>query len=54
MRQIVKAKDIELYFGKSIHTGYKTLKKIRKELGKSNSQPITIQEFDNYFKLLKL
>lgn len=53
MRQIVEARDMVMYFGKSKHTCYKILKKIRLDLGKSSSQPITIQEFDDYYKFEK-
>ena len=48
MRQIVEARDVEVYFGKSIHASYKILGKIRTALGKKPRHPINIQEFDDF------
>ena len=48
MRQIVEARDVEVYFGKSIHDSYKILSRIRTALGKKPRHPINIHEFDNF------
>ena len=49
MRQIVEVRDVVAYFGKSKAACYKTLQKIRTDLGKKARQPISIKEFADYF-----
>ena len=48
-RQIVKAADVEIALGKSKSTSAKILRTIRAELKKLPHQPITIEEFSNYY-----
>lgn len=51
MREIVKAADVQVFFGKSISISYKILKQILNELDIKNRKFVTITEFDNYFGL---
>lgn len=53
MRQIVKAKDIQKYFGKKESMSFKIIKTIKKELHKKNHQPVTIDDFCNYYGVTK-
>lgn len=53
MRQVVTAKDIQVYFGKKPSMSFKIINQIKKDLGKLNYQPITISEFCNYYKVEK-
>jgi hypothetical protein len=50
MRQVVEARDVQVYFGKSIHFSYKILKKVRQELKKERHHPITIREFAEFYR----
>lgn len=50
-RQIVKAIDIQIFFGKSQGMSNKMLRTIRKALNKEKHQPITIGEFCTVFKI---
>jgi hypothetical protein len=50
-RQIIKASDIQIYFGKSQSTSNKMLREIRKTLNKVRYQPITIKEFCGYYNV---
>ena len=50
-RQIVKAIDIQIYFGKSQSMSNKMLRSIRRALHKEKYQPITITEFCGYYKI---
>ena len=52
MRTIVKCSDVQVFLGKSKETCYKNLREIRKSLGKKSRYPITIKEFDAYYKLV--
>lgn len=49
MRQIIKAVDIQVFFGKGESMSFKMLKRIKKDLEKQSYQPITIDEFCKYF-----
>lgn len=51
MRQIIKTKDIQVYFGKKYGMSFKMLAKMKKDLGKSKHQPITIKEFCKYYNV---
>jgi len=53
MRQVITAKDIQLYFGKKESMSFKMIKSIRKELGKKQYQPITIEDFCAYYGVSK-
>ena len=53
MRQVVTAKDIQVYFGKKPSMSFKIINQIKKDLGKLNYQPITILEFCDYYKVEK-
>ena len=50
-RQIIKATDIQIYFGKSQNMSNKMLRQMRKALGKQTFQPITIKEFCAYYRI---
>jgi hypothetical protein len=50
-RQIIKAIDIQIYFGKSKSMSNKMLRRIRSSLNKELFQPITIKEFAIYYKV---
>lgn len=51
MRQIVIAKDIQMYFGKKESMSFKILSQIKKALGKQRHQPVTIAEFCQYYNV---
>lgn len=51
MRQIIKTKDIQVYFGKKYSMSFKMLTNMKKDLGKSKHQPITIKEFCKYYNV---
>lgn len=51
MRTIIKCTNVQVFLGKSKETCYKNLREIRKALGKKSRHPITIKEFDEYYKL---
>ena len=51
MRQVIKAKDIQIFFGKGQSMSIKMMRTIKKELNKSKHQPITIDDFCAYFKI---
>lgn len=53
MRQIIKAIDIQVFFGKGESMSFKMLRNIKKELAKKRHQPITIDEFCKYFDISK-
>jgi hypothetical protein len=53
MRQVIIAKDIQIYFGKKESMSFKILSQIKKDLGKQKHQPITITEFCEYFRVDK-
>lgn len=51
MRQVIKAIDIQIFFGKGQSMSIKMMRSIKKELNKSKHQPITIDDFCRYFKI---
>lgn len=53
MRQVIKAIDIQVYFGKKESMSFKMIRSIRKELGKKHYQPITIEDFCDYYGVSK-
>lgn len=53
MRQVITAKDIQIYFGKKPSMSFKMLSQIKKDLKKLRHQPITISEFCNYYNVEK-
>lgn len=50
-RQIIKAVDVQIYFGKSKSMSNKMLRGLRSSLNKQLYQPITIKEFAVYYKV---
>jgi hypothetical protein len=50
-RQIIKAIDIQIYFGKSKSMSNKMLRRLRIYLNKQLYQPITIKEFAVYYNV---
>jgi hypothetical protein len=53
MRQVITAKDIQLYFGKKESMSFKMIRQIKKYFGKQKHQPITISEFCEYYRVDK-
>ena len=53
MRQVITAKDIQIYFGKKESMSFKMMSQIKKDLGKQKHQPVTIQDFCEYYKVDK-
>lgn len=53
MRQVITAKDIQIYFGKKPSMSFKMMSQMKKELGKKKHQPITITEFCEYYNVEK-
>jgi hypothetical protein len=49
MRQIIKIIDIKVFFGKGDSMSNKMFRTIKKDLNKKKYQPITIDEFCNYY-----
>lgn len=54
MRQVITAKDMQLYFGKKESMSFKMMSQMKKELGKKKHQPITISEFCEYYNVDKV
>jgi hypothetical protein len=50
-RQVITARDIQLFFGKKERMSYKIIAEMRRHYEKEKHQPITIDEFCNYFKV---
>lgn len=50
-RQVITARDIQLFFGKKERMSYKMIADMRRYYEKEKHQPITIDEFCNYFKV---
>lgn len=50
-RQVITARDIQLFFGKKERMSYKMIADMRRHYEKEKHQPITIDEFCNYFKV---
>lgn len=51
MRQVILAKDIQVYFGKKESMSFKMMREMKKHFEKSKYQPITIQNFCEYYKV---
>ena len=49
MRQIIKAIDIQVFFGKGESMSFKLIRDMKKHFKKTAHQPITINEFCEYF-----
>lgn len=49
MRKIIKASDIEVFFGVGKRQAYNILRKIRSYYKKKKHQPITLNEFAEFF-----
>ncbi|WP_291114667.1 hypothetical protein [Flavobacterium sp. UBA6135] len=52
-RQVIRAHDIQLFFGKGERMSYKMMAEMRKFFKKEQHQPITIEEFCSYYKVKK-
>ena len=50
-RQVITARDIQLFFGKGQRMSYKIIADMRKHYVKQKYQPVTIDEFCEYFKV---
>lgn len=50
-RQVITARDIQLFFGKGQRMSYKMMADMRRFFEKEKHQPVTIEEFCNYFKV---
>jgi|LakMenEpi03Aug12_release.lakeMendotaPanAssembly.Ray.scaffolds.fasta_scaffold822964_2 hypothetical protein len=48
-RRVIKAKDIQNFFGKGTRMSFKMMKSLREEYKKKPHQPITMDEFCNYY-----
>lgn len=53
MRQVIKAIDIQEFFGKKESMSFKMIRKIKLDLNKKNHQPITIDEFCTYYGITR-
>lgn len=53
MRQTVIAQDIMLFFNKQNRQAYKIIASIKKHYNKKNYQPVTINDFVDYYKIEK-
>ena len=49
MRQVIKAIDIQVFFGKGESMSIKMIQNIKRELKKGKHQPITIDDFCGYY-----
>lgn len=50
-RQVIKARDIQNFFGKQERQSFKMMSEMRKYFHKEKHQPITIKEFCTYYKV---
>lgn len=53
MRQVIKPSDIQTYFGKKTRMSFKMMHMLRTHFGKTNQQPITVDEFCEYYGVSK-
>ncbi len=53
MRQVITAKDIQIYFGKKPSMSFKMMSQMKNDLGKLKHQPVTIKEFCQYYNVEK-
>lgn len=51
IRQVIKARDIQNFFGKKERQSFKMMAGIKKEFGKKRFQPITMDEFCDYYNV---
>ncbi len=51
IRQVIKARDIQNFFGKKERQSFKMMAKIRIDLSKKSFQPITIDDFCEYYNV---
>lgn len=51
MRQVIKAIDIQVFFGKGESMSIKMIQSIKKDLNKTKHQPITIDDFCEYYRI---
>ena len=52
-RQVIRAQDIQIFFGKGERMSYKMIAEMKKHFNKERHQPITIDEFCSYYKVKK-
>lgn len=50
-RQVIKARDIQLFFGKQERQSFKMIAEMRAYFQKEKHQPITVTEFCTYYKV---
>jgi len=50
-RRVIRASDIEIFFGYSTRQARRYLKDIREEYNKEKHQPVTVAEFCEYFNV---
>jgi hypothetical protein len=53
-RQVITARDIQLFFGKGQRMSYKMIADMRKHYKKKRHQPVTIDEFCNYYNVKRV
>jgi hypothetical protein len=53
MRQVIKPTDIQEYFGKKTRMSFKMMSILRKNFGKTIYQPITVDEFCEFYAVTK-
>ena len=51
MRQVINVKDIMVFFNKKERQSYKMIAEIKKHYNKLPFQPLTINEFANYYNI---
>lgn len=50
-RQVIKARDIQNFFGKQERQSFKMMAEMRVHFNKDKHQPITVNEFCTYYKV---
>ena len=50
-RIIIYNKDLQVLTGKSERTCYRMMNKIKRQIGKANDLPLTVQEFCEYMRI---
>lgn len=51
IRQVIKARDIQNFFGKKERQSFKIMAEMKKALNKKQFQPITIDDFCEYYNV---
>lgn len=51
IRQVIKARDIQNFFGKKERQSFKMMAEIKRVLNKKTFQPITIDDFCEYYNV---